>query len=97
VSSYLIIFEQFIRFLIPAIKSELPKLKILLNWMCGVEMSDGTTPEMNHVTKVTKKTPEEDALDAADFLYEPDWKKTVVDANAVVLMSVAMFFWGFYA
>ena len=44
-----------------------------------------------------KKTPEEEALDAADFLYEPEWKKTMVDANAVLLMSVAMFFWGFYA
>ena len=44
-----------------------------------------------------KKAPEEDALDAADFLYEPEWKKTMVDANAVLLMSVAMFFWGFYA
>ena len=26
-----------------AIKSELPKWKILLNWICGVEMSDGSS------------------------------------------------------
>jgi len=79
------------------IKSELPKWKILLNWACGVEMSEGTTPVMSHTPKVVKKTPEEEALEAADFLYEPEWKKTMVDANAVLLMSVAMFFWGFYA
>ena len=44
-----------------------------------------------------KKTPEKEAHDAVDFLHEPEWKKTMVDANAVLLMSVAMFFWGFYA
>ena len=40
---------------------------------------------------------EEEALEAAEFLHEDDWKKTMVDCNAVVLMSIAMFFWGFYA
>merc|ERR1719153_809913 len=79
------------------IKSELPKWRILLNWACGVEMSEGTTPVINHTPKAVKKSPEEEALEAADFLYEPEWKKTLVDANAVLLMSVAMFFWGFYA
>merc|ERR1719369_1507606 len=78
------------------IKSELPKWRILLSWACGVEMSEGPTPVINHTPKVVKKTPEEEALEAADFLYEPEWKKTLVDANAVLLMSVAMFFWGFY-
>ena len=40
---------------------------------------------------------EEDALVAAYQLYEPEWMKTIVDANAVLLMSIAMFIWGFYA
>ena len=42
------------------------------------------------------KTPEEKAEEAAGFLYEPEWKRNLVDANAVLVMSVAMFFWGFY-
>ena len=49
------------------------------------------------ILQAPKKTPEEEADDAVDFLYEPEWKKTMIDANAVLLMSVAMFFWGFYA
>ena len=54
-------------------------------------------PLYKYYLQVVKKTPEEEALESADFLYEPEWKKTLVDANAVLLMSVAMFFWGFYA
>ena len=42
-------------------------------------------------------SPEEEAEVAADFLLEPDWKRNVVNANAVLVMAVAMFFWGFYA
>ena len=46
--------------------------------------------------EVSLKTPEERAEEAAGFLYEPEWKRNLVDANAVLVMSVAMFFWGFY-
>ena len=44
-----------------------------------------------------KKTEEEIAEECAGLLYEPEWKRTMVDANAVLVMAVAMFFWGFYA
>jgi len=79
------------------IKSELPKWKIVLNWMCGVEMSDGSSVPTTLQAQPPKKSPQEEADDAVDSLYEPEWKKTLVDANAVLVMSVAIFFWGFYA
>jgi hypothetical protein len=34
-----------------------------------------------------KRTPEEEAEVAAESLWEPDWKKILVDSNAVLLMS----------
>jgi hypothetical protein len=34
-----------------------------------------------------KRTPEEEAVVAAESLWEPDWKKILVDSNAVLLMS----------
>ena len=54
---------------------------------------------LTHITtsQAPKKSPQEEADDAVDSLYEPEWKKTLVDANAVLVMSVAIFFWGFYA
>ena len=33
------------------------------------------------------KSPEEMALEAAESLWEPEWKKNMVDANAVLLMA----------
>ena len=43
------------------------------------------------------KSPEDKAAEAAELLNEPEWKRTMTDANAVLVMAVAMFFWGFYA
>ena len=83
--------------LFPALKSDLPKWKVILNWICGVEMAE--TPAeavVKQEEEVSLKTPEEKAEEAAGFLYEPEWKRNLVDANAVLVMSVAMFFWGFY-
>ena len=34
-----------------------------------------------------RRTPEEEAEFAAESLWEPDWKKILVDSNAVLLMS----------
>ena len=34
-----------------------------------------------------KRSPEEEAEFAAESLWEPDWKKMLVDSNAVILMS----------
>ena len=52
-----------------------------------------------HVAKIVEdvKTPEEKALEAAELLNEPEWKRTMTDANAVLVLAGAMFFWGFYA
>ena len=85
-----------------ALKSELPKWKIVLNWVCGVEMEDYDDEDKQNDVKpdpepVLKKTEEEIAEECAGLLYEPEWKRTMVDANAVLVMAVAMFFWGFYA
>merc|ERR1719244_1286768 len=79
------------------VKSELPTWKIVLNWLCGVEMVDHPSDQLE--VPVVKKvlSPEEEALEAAEFLKEPEWKALLVDSNAILLMSVAMFFWGFYA
>ena len=37
--------------------------------------------------KMEKRSPEEEAEFAAESLWEPDWKKMLVDSNAVILMS----------
>jgi len=84
------------------IKSQLPKWKILMNWICGVEMVDNPEIAEEQIMQmqkihIVKKSPEEIAQEAADLLKEPEWKRTMVDANAILVMAVAMFFWGFYA
>ena len=97
-------FDHFTRYyFITAVKSNLPKWKVLINWVCGVEMAD-TQEEADHQVeqqqqylKTEKKSPQQMALEAAELLHEPEWKRNIVDANAVLVMAVAMFFWGFYA
>merc|ERR1719430_1579285 len=78
------------------VKSELPGWRILLNWLCGVEMVDEHTEKIDIPPPVVQMTPQEEANTAADFLLERGWRKTMVNANAVLVMAVAMFFWGFY-
>ena len=50
-----------------------------------------------YLTQAARPSAQEEADTAADFLLEPAWKRKMVNVNAVVLMAVAMFFWGFYA
>lgn len=59
-------------------------------------MAEGPADVQEVETEVPIKSPEQQAEEAVGFLYEPEWKKNLVDANAVLVMSVAMFFWGFY-
>ena len=54
-------------------------------------------PKMHLSPQVARPSAQEEADTAADFLLEPGWKRKMVNVNAVVLMAVAMFFWGFYA
>ena len=70
--------------------------KVILNLICGVEMAETPSDVVQKQEEASLKTPEEKAEEAAGFLYEPEWKRNLVDANAVLVMSVAMFFWGFY-
>ena len=73
-------------------KSDLPKWKVILNWICGVEMAETAADVAVPVKglEVSLKTPQEKAEEAAGFLYEPEWKRNLVDANAVLVMAVAM-------
>ena len=89
-------------------RGDLPAWRVALNWVCGVEMVEegavveAPPPKVPHTTPHYSTpqvvlSPEEEAEAAADFLLEPHWKRNVVNANAVLVMAVAMFFWGFYA
>eukprot|EP00088_Acartia_fossae_P003904 TRINITY_DN11679_c1_g1_i5.p1 TRINITY_DN11679_c1_g1~~TRINITY_DN11679_c1_g1_i5.p1 ORF type:complete len:657 (+),score=100.25 TRINITY_DN11679_c1_g1_i5:30-2000(+) len=81
---------------LPPIKSELSTWRVYANHLCGVEMLDERPAKLDTVPVVLKSR-EELAIEASESLWEPEWKKNMVDANAILLMSVAMFFWGFYA
>ena len=59
-------------------------------------MADEPSEIVTQPDKSTVKTAEEKAEEAAGLLYEPEWKRNLLDANAVLVMSVSMFFWGFY-
>ena len=82
---------------IPALKSSLPGWRIALNWVCGVDMAEEGEDQVEDSKEIITKSPAEEAKEAAALLHEPEWKRNMVDANAVLVMSVAMFFWGFYA
>jgi len=77
-------------------KKDLPGWRIGLNWLCGVEMDDGDGAAVE-IPQATKLSPSEEAEVAADFLLETPWKRRLVNINAILVMAVAMFFWGFYA
>ncbi|XP_064840585.1 sodium/glucose cotransporter 2-like isoform X1 [Oncorhynchus masou masou] len=72
------------------VDAEEPKSGIcrLIGWFCGV--SGAQVPELTEeeVTEASKELP--------DISEEPLWKH-VVDANALVMMAVAVFLWGYYA
>jgi sodium/glucose cotransporter 1/sodium/glucose cotransporter 9 len=77
------------------VRADLPLHKVAFNMMCGVEMDDGK-PRIEPPLPVIK-SPEEEAHEAAEFLYEPKCKRWFVDSQALLVMAVAAFFWGFYA
>ena len=60
-------------------------------------MAEDGEEQVEDKHEIIKKSPAEAAREAAALLHEPEWKRNMVDANAVLVMSVAMFFWGFYA
>lgn len=60
-------------------------------------MAEDGEQQVEDSHEIIVKSPSEAAREAAALLHEPEWKRNMVDANAVLVMSVAMFFWGFYA
>ena len=81
---------------------EIPQVKIL-DWFLSLAVSTDQWRIPNPLNfnlwhpKVTKLSPSEEAEVAADFLLETPWKRRLVNLNAILVMAVAMFFWGFYA
>ena len=62
-----------------------------------MDMAEDWEDQVEDSHEIIAKNPAEEAKEAATLLHEPEWKRNMVDANAVLVMSVAMFFWGFYA
>lgn len=63
-------------------------LSRLIGWFCGVGGTQAPEPTEEEVTEASKQLP--------DIQEHPVWRY-VVDANALVMMCVAIFFWGYYA
>jgi len=69
-------FEQNQEQKIPPLKSDLPTWKVFSNHLCGVEMLDEPSTNLyQDKTPVVMKSREEMALEAAESLWEPAWKK----------------------
>ncbi|KAJ7990197.1 hypothetical protein DPEC_G00297820 [Dallia pectoralis] len=60
----------------------------LVGWFCGVSSSPAPELTEEEFTEEAKKLP--------DISEEPFWRN-IVDANALVMMAVAVFLWGYYA
>ncbi|XP_007234590.2 sodium/glucose cotransporter 2 [Astyanax mexicanus] len=60
----------------------------LIGWFCGLSGSQAPEPTEEEVAEASKQLP--------DISEEPVWKH-FVNANALVMMAVAVYFWGFYA
>ncbi|XP_027011330.1 sodium/glucose cotransporter 2 isoform X1 [Tachysurus fulvidraco] len=60
----------------------------LIAWFCGLSGSQAPEPTEEEVTEASKELP--------DISEDPVWKH-FVNANALIMMAVAVYFWGFYA
>ncbi|CAH1801179.1 unnamed protein product [Owenia fusiformis] len=72
----------------PELEEELPWYKTACNWICGIEkMVDQPQLTDEEIRALQEKQ---------NSIYEePTWRR-VLNANAIILMVVAIFFWGFY-
>jgi hypothetical protein len=66
-----------------------PFYKTALQWICGVEKMG----EEEEMTEEQKKALEE----KQNSIHETKTQKLVTTVNAVILMTLAIFLWGFYA
>ncbi|TVJ52812.1 Sodium/glucose cotransporter 2 [Bagarius yarrelli] len=60
----------------------------LIGWFCGLSGSQVSEPTEEEVVEASKVLP--------DINEDPDWKH-FVNANALIMMAVAVYFWAFYA
>ncbi|XP_043114515.1 sodium/glucose cotransporter 2 [Puntigrus tetrazona] len=60
----------------------------IVGWFCGISDTQAPEPTEEEVTEASKQLP--------DISEDPLWKN-LVNANALIMMSVAVYFWGYYA
>ncbi|MGH0174715.1 UNVERIFIED_CONTAM: hypothetical protein FKN15_068930 [Acipenser sinensis] len=59
-----------------------------ISWFCGMGSSQDPEPSEEEVAEASKQLP--------DISEDPFWKN-VVNTNAIIMMVVAVFLWGYYA
>lgn len=60
----------------------------IIGWFCGISDTQAPEPTEEEVTEASKQLP--------DISENPLWKN-LVNVNALIMMTVAVYFWGFYA
>ncbi|XP_052431773.1 sodium/glucose cotransporter 2 [Carassius gibelio] len=63
-------------------------MRKIIGWFCGISDTQAPEPTEEEVTEASKQLP--------DISEDPLWKY-IVNANALIMMSVAVYFWGYYA
>ena len=68
----------------------LPWYKKAGQWICGIEKHDDDQPKMS--------PEEQEAFEKKQLsIHETKWSSRILNVNAIVLMTLAVFLWGFYA
>jgi len=73
-------------------KEEITGIKKVIYMICGIPRD-----QQQVVSKAPKKTKEEEAFEAAEFLHEKSSLKIIINVSAVLSMSLACFVVAFYA
>ncbi|XP_065137588.1 sodium/glucose cotransporter 2 [Paramisgurnus dabryanus] len=63
-------------------------MRKIIGWFCGINDTQAPEPTEEEVTEASKQLP--------DITEAPLWKN-LVNANALIMMTVAVYCWGFYA
>lgn len=63
-------------------------IRKIIGWFCGTNDTQAPEPTEEEYAKASKQLP--------DISENPLWRN-MVNANALIMMSVAVFCWGFYA
>uniref|UniRef100_A0AAR2LYC3 Sodium/glucose cotransporter 2 n=1 Tax=Pygocentrus nattereri TaxID=42514 RepID=A0AAR2LYC3_PYGNA len=75
-------------FFVAATNEEKSAIVHLISWFCGLSGSQAPEPTEEEVAQASRQLP--------DISEDPVWKH-LVNANALIMMAVAVYFWGFYA